>query len=151
MEKLIQQMKELLADTFAFRLKTQYYHWNIEGPDFAQYHDFLGNLYQEVDKAADETAEKIRSLDSYAPGSFQRYLELTTIQADDTITSALEMLNRVRIDNDILRNKLKQVRNTAEAEEEFGLVNFLEGRLDVHDKHAWMLRSLTKNQQEFPC
>jgi starvation-inducible DNA-binding protein len=146
MEELIQQMKELLADTFAFRLKTHYYHWNIEGPDFAQYHKFLGKLYKEVDEAADQTAEKIRSLDSYAPGSFQRYLELATIQGDDTITSALEMLNRVRIDNDILRNKLKQVRNIAEAEKEFGLVNFLEGRLDVHDKHAWMLRSLTKNQ-----
>jgi starvation-inducible DNA-binding protein len=144
MEELIQQMKELLADTFAFRLKTQYYHWNIEGPDFVQYHDFLGDLYEEIDGAVDETAEKIRSLNSYAPGSFQRYLELATIQGDDTIIPAVEMLDRVKIDNDVLRNKLKQVRNKAEASGEFGLVNFLEGRLDAHDKHAWMLKALTK-------
>jgi starvation-inducible DNA-binding protein len=144
MEELIQQMKELLADTFAFRLKTQYYHWNIEGPDFVQYHDFLGDLYEEIDGAVDETAEKIRSLNSYAPGSFKRYLELATIQGDDTIISAVEMLDRVKIDNDVLRNKLKQVRNKAEASGEFGLVNFLEGRLDAHDKHAWMLKALTK-------
>jgi starvation-inducible DNA-binding protein len=144
MEELIQQMKELLADTFAFRLKTQYYHWNIEGPDFAQYHDFLGDLYQEIDSAVDETAEKIRSLNSYAPGSFKRYLELATIQCEDNIISAVEMLDRVKIDNDVLRNKLKQVRNKAEASGEFGLVNFLEGRLDAHDKHAWMLKALTK-------
>jgi starvation-inducible DNA-binding protein len=144
MEELIQQMKELLADTFAFRLKTQYYHWNIEGPDFAQYHKFLGKLYEEIDSAVDETAEKIRSLNSYAPGSFQRYLELATIQCDDNIIPAVEMLDRVKIDNDVLRNKLKQVRNKAEALGEFGLVNFLEGRLDAHDKHAWMLKALTK-------
>jgi starvation-inducible DNA-binding protein len=144
MEELIQQMKELLADTFAFRLKTQYYHWNIEGPDFAQYHKFLGKLYEEIDSAVDETAEKIRSLNSYAPGSFQRYLELATIQCDDNIIPAVEMLDRVKIDNDVLRNKLKQVRNKAEASGEFGLVNFLEGRLDAHDKHAWMLKALTK-------
>jgi starvation-inducible DNA-binding protein len=144
MEELIQQMKELLADTFAFRLKTQYYHWNIEGPDFVQYHDFLGDLYEEIDGAVDETAEKIRSLNSYAPGSFQRYLELATIQCDDNIIPAVEMLDRVKIDNDVLRNKLKQVRNKAEASGEFGLVNFLEGRLDAHDKHAWMLKALTK-------
>ena len=144
MEELIQQMKELLADTFAFRLKTQYYHWNIEGPDFVQYHKFLGKLYEEIDSAVDETAEKIRSLNSYAPGSFQRYLELATIQCEDNIISAVEMLDRVKIDNDVLRNKLKQVRNKAEASGEFGLVNFLEGRLDAHDKHAWMLKALTK-------
>ena len=144
MEELIQQMKELLADTFAFRLKTQYYHWNIEGPDFAQYHKFLGKLYEEIDSAVDETAEKIRSLNSYAPGSFQRYLELATIQCDDNIIPAVEMLDRVKIDNAVLRNKLKQVRNKAEASGEFGLVNFLEGRLDAHDKHAWMLKALTK-------
>jgi starvation-inducible DNA-binding protein len=144
MEELIQQMKELLADTFAFRLKTQYYHWNIEGPDFAQYHKFLGKLYEEIDSAVDETAEKIRSLNSYAPGSFQRYLELATIQCDDNIIPAVEMLDRVKIDNDVLRNKLKQVRNKAETSGEFGLVNFLEGRLDAHDKHAWMLKALTK-------
>jgi DNA-binding ferritin-like protein len=54
------------------------------------------------------------------------------------------MLSQVKIDNDTLRNKLKQVRNTAESAGEFGLVNFLEGRLDAHDKHAWMLKALTK-------
>jgi starvation-inducible DNA-binding protein len=144
MEELIQQMKELLADTFAFRLKTQYYHWNIEGPDFAQYHKFLGKLYEEIDSAVDETAEKIRSLNAYAPGSFKRYLVLATIQCDDMIIPAVEMLSQVKIDNDTLRNKLKQVRNTAESAGEFGLVNFLEGRLDAHDKHAWMLKALTK-------
>jgi starvation-inducible DNA-binding protein len=144
MEQLIQQMKELLADTFAFRLKTQYYHWNIEGPDFVQYHEFLGDLYEEIDGSVDETAEKIRSLNAYAPGSFKRYLVLATIQCDDMIIPAVEMLSQVKIDNDTLRNKLKQVRNTAESAGEFGLVNFLEGRLDAHDKHAWMLSSLIK-------
>lgn len=146
MEQLIQLMKVLLADTFAFRLKTQYYHWNIEGPDFAQYHKFLGKLYEEIDGAVDETAEKIRALGSYAPGSFTRYLELANIQCDDNITDAMEMLRRVQADNEQMRRTLKNVHKKASELNEFGLLNFIEGRIDAHDKHAWMLSSLQKKQ-----
>lgn len=146
MEQLVQLMKVLLADTFAFRLKTQYYHWNIEGPDFVQYHKFLGELYEEIDGAVDETAEKIRALGSYAPGSFTRYLELANIQCDDNITDAMEMLRRVQADNEQMRRTLKNVHKKASELNEFGLLNFIEGRIDAHDKHAWMLRSLQKKQ-----
>jgi len=146
MEQLVQLMKVLLADTFAFRLKTQYYHWNIEGPDFVQYHDFLGELYEEINGAIDETAEKIRALGAYAPGSFTRYLELANIQCDDNITDAMEMLRRTQADNEQMRRSLRAVHKKASELNEFGLLNFIEGRIDAHDKHAWMLRSLQKKQ-----
>jgi starvation-inducible DNA-binding protein len=144
MDELVQLMKVLLADTFAFRLKAQYYHWNIEGPDFAQYHEFLGNLYEEIDDAVDETAEKIRALGAYAPGSFTRYLELANIECDDNITDASEMLRRTLTDNDQMRKSLMAVHSKASELNELGLLNFIEGRIDAHDKHAWMLRSIVK-------
>ena len=79
METLIGLMGKVLADAYAFQLKANLYHWNVEGPNFPQYHDFLGKLYEEVFGATDEIAEQIRTLDAYAPGSFTRFLELTDI------------------------------------------------------------------------
>jgi starvation-inducible DNA-binding protein len=77
METLIEIMRKVLADAYAFQLKANNYHWNVEGPNFVQYHDFLGELYNEVFAATDMIAEQIRALDAYAPGSFTRFLELT--------------------------------------------------------------------------
>lgn len=141
MEQLIEAMKKVLADSFAFRLKAQYYHWNVEGPDFHQYHGLFGDLYEEVDAAIDHVAEHIRALDAYAPGSFSRYLELTTIKDESTIPAALEMINRLAMDNQILLANLKVARDLADGLGENGIVNFLEDRLDTHQKHAWMLRA----------
>ena len=80
MDQLIQQMKVILATNFALYLKSHNYHWNIEGPNFPQYHDFLNNFYTEVFTQTDLIAEHIRYLDSYAPGSLERFLELADIQ-----------------------------------------------------------------------
>ena len=77
METLIEMMRKVLADTFAMYLKAHNYHWNVEGSNFPQYHDFFGNLYQELHGAVDPIAEEIRALDAYVPGSLSRFLELT--------------------------------------------------------------------------
>ena len=82
MEELVNRMKVVLATSFSFALKAQYYHWNIEGIHFSQYHDFFGNLYEEVFGSIDQTAEQIRALDAYAPGSLKRYKELSEIMCD---------------------------------------------------------------------
>ena len=80
MEELVGQMKGLLASTFALYLKAHYFHWNVEGPDFAQYHEFFGNFYESVYGNVDKIAEEIRALDAYAPGSLGRFQELTGIK-----------------------------------------------------------------------
>ena len=80
METLQEIMKKVLADTFALYLKAHNYHWNVEGINFPQYHEFFGNLYEELHGAVDPIAEEIRSLDTYAPGSFTRFMELTEIE-----------------------------------------------------------------------
>ena len=72
MEELINKMKVVLASSFAFYLKAHNFHWNVEGVNFPQYHEFFGNLYEEVHSAIDKIAEEIRALDAYAPGSLKR-------------------------------------------------------------------------------
>lgn len=144
MEELIQQMKVTLANTFALYLKGHYFHWNVEGPDFQQFHSFFGDFYEEIYDAIDPMAEEIRALDAYAPGSFARFMELATIQGEDSVPAALEMVNRLYVDNATVYSNIKLAREQADQLGLNGLVNFLEDRMDKHKKHEWMLRSYLK-------
>jgi len=144
METLIEIMRKVLADTFAMYLKAHNYHWNVEGPNFPQYHEFFGNLYEELHGAVDPIAEEIRSLDAYAPGSFSRFLELTEIEDETNVPNSREMSLKLLRDNDTVLNTLNVAFKLAEQFDRQGLADFLAGRIDVHNKHAWMLRSITK-------
>jgi len=144
MDKLIELMKKVLADTFAFRLKAQYYHWNVEGPDFKQYHDLFSDLYTSADADIDDIAEHIRALDAYAPGSFARYAELTSIQDETTIPIPLEMISRIAADNQKLHGSLMAAHSVADELGQRGVVNFLEELIDANEKTQWMLRSTIK-------
>lgn len=144
MEKLVELMKRLLADSFAFRLKAQYYHWNVEGPDFPQYHDLFGKLYEAADDNVDTIAEHIRALGAYAPGSFGRFMELTQIQDETIVPDAWEMINRIAQDNMRVHATLTAAHAVADELGQRGIVNFLEGLLDENEKTQWMLRSTLK-------
>jgi starvation-inducible DNA-binding protein len=144
METLIEIMRKVLADTFAMYLKAHNYHWNVEGPNFPQYHEFFGNLYEELHGAVDPIAEEIRSLDAYAPGSFSRFLELTEIEDETNVPMSREMALKLLRDNDTVLNTLNVAFKLADQFDRQGLADFIAGRIDVHNKHAWMLRSITK-------
>ncbi len=144
METLVEMMKKVLADTFAMYLKSHNYHWNVEGPNFPQYHEFFGNLYEELYGAVDPIAEQIRALDSYAPGSFGRFQELTDIQDETNVPMGTDMARKLLSDNQIVLNTLNMAFKLAEQFDKQGLMDFLAGRIDVHNKHAWMLRSISK-------
>ena len=141
---LIDELKKVHADAFTFYLKAHFYHWNVEGPDFPQYHDFLQNLYQEVFASIDSLAELIRTLDSYAPGTLTRLKELTTIEETDDVPDAKTMMTRLLQENNILRASLLTAYKTADITGEVGISNFLQDRIQAHEKHAWMLRSILK-------
>jgi DNA-binding ferritin-like protein len=100
MDTLQEIMKKVLADTFALYLKAHNYHWNVEGSNFPQYHEFFGNLYEELHGAVDPIAEEIRSLDTYAPGSFTRFMELTEIEDETSVPTGVEMARRLMTDNE---------------------------------------------------
>lgn len=144
MEELIEDLKKLFASNYAFYLKAQYYHWNVEGPDFPQYHEFFGNLYGEVGESIDPMAEHIRAVDAYAPGSFERFVALSAIDGDDTIPTGIIMATRLLEDNEKLLTMLIDVYRKAEAVDRLGLSNFLQDRIEAHRKHSWMLRATTK-------
>ena len=141
---LIEELKVAFASTYAFYLKAQYYHWNVEGPNFPQYHEFLGNLYEEVGGAIDKMAEHIRALDAYAPGSFSRLEQLSAIKGNDMIIPAREMIANLLEDNDKLTPMLISVMKKAEGVDRYGTANFIQDRIEAHRLHSWMLRATLK-------
>ena len=141
---LVETLKTTLADTFVLYFKAHSYHWNIEGSDFAQYHDFIGDFYADVFASVDSIAELIRTMDAYAPTSLARLQALTQMEEEENIPSAREMLTRLRQDNDKYLAQLVKTYNEAETASEFGVSNHIQDRIQAHEKHAWMLRAITK-------
>ena len=144
MEQLIQQLKVILGTNFALYLKSHGFHWNIEGANFPQYHDFLNGFYTEVWNQNDDIAEHIRQLDSYAPGSLERMLELADLEESQNIPMALAMMTELKRDNDRFIVHLRAGIVAAEQADEPAIGNFLQELLGAHQKKAWMLRSIIK-------
>jgi len=140
-DQLVSQMKVILATSFSLYLKAHNYHWNVMGPNFGQYHDFFGDLYEELHGSIDTTAEEIRNLGGFAPGSLARYLELSRIEDESMVPEPFTMFRRLASDNDTLIDLLYLARKTADEIDAFGTVNYLEDRISTHEKHAWMLKS----------
>lgn len=143
-ETLVQQMKVVLASTFAFYLKAHNFHWNVEGPNFNDYHGFFGKIYEEVWGAVDAIAEEIRSLDSYAPGSLSRFSQLSKVDDQINIPNAKAMITELHSDNRLLIAELNKAFRLADDADKQGLADFLAGRIDAHEKHSWMLRAMSK-------
>jgi len=141
---LTEDLKVLLASVNSLSIKAQNFHWNVEGPDFPQYHEFFGNFYEEVYSAVDKVAEYIRTLDSYAPGSLTRYAELTIIQDQLKIPRAELMFAELYEDNAKMIELLNHCFVSATQENKQGIANFIAERLDAHEKHQWMIRSVLK-------
>lgn len=141
---LVELMKKVLADTFSFYLKSHNYHWNVEGPNFMQYHLFLGDLYTELWGAVDAIAENIRVLGHYSPGCYTRFQQLTSIQEEHLVPDAVTMLRNLEEDNKTVLATLKMALKFSEREDNQGILNFLAGRIEIHEKHGWMLRSYIK-------
>ena len=141
-------LKTLLATEYAFVIKAQFFHWNVEGPDFAQLHEFFGDIYQEVyDNSIDRTAEYIRVLEEYTPGSFERFSELTQISGQTKVPRARLMIEELFADNQIMIKLLNQCFEAAASEQQEGIANFIAERIDAHGKHGWMLRSFLKDMR----
>ncbi len=140
-------LKQLLATQYAFVVKAQFFHWNVEGPDFSQYHKFFGKVYEEVYDALDPTAEYIRILEEYTPGSFERFQELSLIGGQTKVPRARLMITELLADNQTLIDLLNQCFDAADAEDQQGIADFVAGRIDAQGKHGWMLKSFLKEDR----
>jgi starvation-inducible DNA-binding protein len=127
--------KQAFADSYLFNLQAHYYHWNVEGRHFSQDHELFGKVYEEVYGALDKFAEEIRTLDTYAPGVFDRFMDLSQIQQEARVVDAEEMYSKLI---------LTELFEMLEANRLHGFADFIGGRIDAHNKHQWMLNSTLK-------
>jgi starvation-inducible DNA-binding protein len=141
---IAQSLSHLLADTYLLYLKTQNFHWNVEGRLFYGLHNLLEEQYKTLAIAIDDIAERIRVLGLSAPGSFQQFLELSSLQEATGLASAEEMISQLATDHQTLSEKLKGVLHQAEQSHDVSTAELLSGRIRSHEKQAWMLSSILR-------
>ena len=138
-------LKTYLASTFAYYLKAHYFHWNVEGPDFGELHAFFAEIYEDAYSAIDITAEYVRTEEEYAPGSFERFQELSLIQGQTKVPRARLMLEELLADTQTMKDLSKQVFDASTAEGRDDIANFAADRLAQHGKYMWQLKSYLKD------
>lgn len=143
MEQLQLALKKVLADTFGMYFKAHAYHWNVVGPDFSQYHDFFGKLYEELFGAVDTIAEHIRAIDGMAPNNLTMLKDLSSLQDADP-SAPMDMFNDLLMTNNLVLVSLMRAYQLADDVDELGLANFIQDRIDIHQKHGWMLKATLK-------
>jgi len=143
-EELNSALTKVMADTFAMYYKAHSSHWNIEGPNFPQYHEFLNDLYTELWNSVDDIAEKIRQLGGYAPASLAELMSHTMVTENTGTYSDKEYLTKLLDSNNLVLASLLMAYKEAEAATEIGVSNFIQDRVMAHQKHGWMLKATTK-------
>jgi starvation-inducible DNA-binding protein len=143
-EELINSLQKVLADTFAMYYKAHASHWNVEGPNFPQYHKFLGKIYIELWTSVDEIAEKIRQLGGYTPSSLAELMSNSMVSENSGTMSAEEYMSKLLDANNLVLASLLMSYKEAEAATEIGVSNFIQDRVMAHQKHGWMLKATLK-------
>ena len=138
-------LKTYLASTYAYTIKSQLFHWNVEGPDFGELHEFFSNIYEDAYSAVDPIAEYIRTTEEYAPGSLSRFQELSQIQDQTKVPRARLMLEELLADTQTMKDMSKQVFDSASSEGREDVANFAAERQSAHGKYAWQLKSYLKD------
>ena len=140
-------LKTFLASTYAYTVKSQYFHWNVEGPNFGQLHKFFQKIYEDAYGAVDPTAEYIRTTEEYTPGSFERFQELSLIQGQTKVPRARLMLEELLADTETMKGLSKQLFDTATAEGREDVANFAAERQSQHGKYVWQIKSYLKEER----
>jgi starvation-inducible DNA-binding protein len=135
-------LSRLLADTYTLYLKTHNYHWNVTGPMFQTLHLMFETQYNELALAVDLIAERIRSLGASAPGTYRAFTDLATVTEDDDEPDAMEMVRRLVGGQETVARTARSIFPIVERAHDQPTADLLTQRLQVHEKTAWMLRSL---------
>lgn len=138
---VVDVLKNVLADTYMLYLKTQNYHWNVEGPNFKALHLLFEEQYTELAMAVDTTAELIRGLGEKAPGAFDAYAKRTTIKSGNENATAGQMVEELAADQAIISKTLQHALDVAQKAGDEVVSTFVGDRLTAHRKAAWMLKS----------
>lgn len=141
-------LSKLLADSYTLYLKTHNYHWNVEGPLFNSLHMMFEEQYQELATAVDEIAERIRALGEYAPGSYSAFAELTRIEEERKHPAAEDMVRNLVRAHEAVVATAKEAFPAADDAGDEPTCDLLTQRMHVHEKTAWMLRSMVSGETE---
>ena len=144
MDKFVNQLKIAFASQYAFAIKAQNFHWNVEGGDFYQLHNMFEDIYNEVYGAIDAFAENIRKIKSYTPASLYRFSALSAVDDEIEVLDPQAMVQELLRDAEKMQEIMKMLFQESEARREHGLSDFLAGRQDAFAKHAWFLRATLK-------
>lgn len=141
-KKIAEGLSRFLADTYTLYLKTHNFHWNVTGPMFQGLHNLFMEQYNEQWLALDEIAERIRALGHYAPGSYAQFAKLSSIQEADGVPNARDMVRQLVEGQEAVVRTAREVFPIAEKASDQPTLDLLTQRMQIHEKNAWMLRSL---------
>ncbi|MDR1163308.1 MAG: DNA starvation/stationary phase protection protein [Candidatus Accumulibacter sp.] len=144
-EKIAQGLSALLADSYSLYMMTHNFHWNVTGPMFNTLHQMFMDQYTEQWGALDTIAERIRALGYPAPGSYKEFAKLTTIKEVEGVPEAMEMVRLLLDAQESTARTARKLFSVADAANDQPTADFLTQRLQVHEKTAWMLRSLMES------
>ena len=141
-EQIAGALSKVQADTYTLYLKTHNFHWNVTGPMFQTLHLMFEQQYNELWLAIDLVAERIRALGFPAPGTYRQFAQLTSIKEDDGVPKAQDMIRRLVEGHETVARTARSAFRLAEEVHDQPTCDLLTQRMQVHEKTAWMLRSL---------
>lgn len=141
-KKIAEGLSHLLADSYTLYLKTHNFHWNVTGPMFQTLHLLFQTQYTELWNALDVIAERIRALGYPVPGSYKRFVSLSSIPEEDGVPKAKEMIRQLVSGQEAVARTARKVFAIVDAANDQPSADLLTQRMEVHEKNAWMLRSL---------
>lgn len=145
--EIAEGLSRLLADTFTLYLKTHNFHWNVTGPMFQTLHLMFEEQYNELWTATDLVAERIRALGVFAPATYREFARLTSIMEEDGVPAATQMIRQLVEGHETAARTARSVITIAERASDAPTADLLTERLQVHEKTAWMLRSLLAEER----
>jgi len=145
---LADDLKTFLGSSYAYFTKAWGFHWNVEGSNFGELHKFFSKVYTDTQDSIDRTAEFIRTTNEYAPGSLERFQELSQISGQIKIPRARLMITELLADTQTMIDLSKSLFDAASAEGREDIANFAAERQEKHGKYAWQMRSYLKDNRE---
>lgn len=143
-EKVAEGLSHLLADSYTLYLQTHNFHWNVTGPQFRELHLMFEEHYTELAEAVDDIAERIRTLDVPAPGTYKAFSSLSSITEVDGVPSGAEMVDILTQGHEAVVKTCRKVVKTAQDADDESTVALASDRMRVHEKTAWMLRAINQ-------
>jgi starvation-inducible DNA-binding protein len=141
--ELVNALAVGLSDAVVLSHKVQGAHWNVMGPDFPEFHEFFGEIYEDIDGSIDPFAENIRKLGAISPSRLFEFARMSNIEDTEVGYMCIDLAKDILVANAVMLNGLKRAFDVANQANEQGIANFIAERIDMHEKWDWQLTATT--------